>query len=462
MLRLSEKLVPLFSWLCFLISVSANAQVNSKQQKFHPMPNVSLSKSGELIIKPSSSSSKNDFDFLMGEHKIHHKKLKERLSGSNEWMEFDGTHRQQGILNGIGNIEEHKMIATDGKHVEGMALRLFNPDTKLWSIYWSDSNSGVLDIPVIGSFENGIGYFFAKDVYNNKPILLQFKWDATNTDEPVWSQAFSTDNGKSWEWNWYMYFEKEKRSAFSQIVPSITSTDPDSIGVIELRNYLLKQGKRDSFISYFEEHFIVSQRIQNGYPLAQYRVKDNVDNFFWIRGFENLKSRSTFLPTFYYGDYWKRHREPANSMIANNDNVHLLKPLMLKNDVLVSTPGVKSSELASNDRIAVVDFYTANTKLNQLKELFGKTYLPLLKDCGIFCFTIWESVLEENDFPQLPVFQDKNLLVMITFYRNELDYAEAMKTVESKTTDNIKAALLDAITKKQTIILYPTEMTRHQ
>jgi hypothetical protein len=60
----------------------------------------------------------------------------------------------------------------------------------------------------VGSFENGTGYFFAKDHFNGKPILVQFKWDATNREQPVWSQAFSDDKGKSWEWNWCMHFTK--------------------------------------------------------------------------------------------------------------------------------------------------------------------------------------------------------------------------------------------------------------
>ena len=91
-----------------------------------------------------------------------------------------------------------------------MTLRLFNPRTKLWSIYWADSHVGILDKPVTGSFENGIGRFYSKDVFNGKDILVIFVWDATNPDEPVWSQAFSDDNGQTWEWNWYMYMSKKK------------------------------------------------------------------------------------------------------------------------------------------------------------------------------------------------------------------------------------------------------------
>lgn len=172
------------------------------------MKNATLNAKGELIITPTATSSKADFNFLVGAHRVHHKKLKSRLNNCTEWIEFDGTHTQEILLNGMGNLEQQKMTTVDGDPIEGIALRLFDPASKLWSIYWADSKIGKLDVPMIGSFENNTGYFFAKDHFNEKPILVQFKWDASNPNQTVWSQAFSDDAGKTWEWNWYMYFTK--------------------------------------------------------------------------------------------------------------------------------------------------------------------------------------------------------------------------------------------------------------
>ena len=89
-----------------------------------------------------------------------------------------------------------------------MSVRLFNPKTKLWSIYWADSNEGVLQPAVVGSFENTVGHFFAKDRFDGKEILVVFRWDVRDKENPIWSQAFSDDKGETWEWNWYMYFSK--------------------------------------------------------------------------------------------------------------------------------------------------------------------------------------------------------------------------------------------------------------
>jgi len=88
-----------------------------------------------------------------------------------------------------------------GKPYEGVALRLFNAKTKLWSIYWADSNSGALDPPVVGSFANKVGHFFARDTYKGQSIIVVFRWDVRNPQRPIWSQAFSVDEGKNWEWN---------------------------------------------------------------------------------------------------------------------------------------------------------------------------------------------------------------------------------------------------------------------
>lgn len=171
------------------------------------IPGIHFNSKGDLIVTASQTSSQHDFDFFVGKWNLHNKKLKRRLENCNEWIEFESSQEMRKILQGIGNIDNY-LATFDGKPFEGMSLRLFNPETRLWSIYWADSNMGKLDPPVLGSFENNIGHFITKDIFNEKNILVLFRWDARDINAPVWSQAFSEDNGKSWEWNWYMYFSK--------------------------------------------------------------------------------------------------------------------------------------------------------------------------------------------------------------------------------------------------------------
>lgn len=231
-----------------------------------------------------------------------------------------------------------------------------------------------------------------------------------------------------------------------------------NIKVIELRDYLIRQGRRDEFIKLFEENFTRSQNILGGYTLGQYRVKGAGDNFFWIRGFKDMPARNKFLNDFYYGSpVWKQHKSTANSMLLNNDNVHLLKPLNLKGSSSDAEFSLNSNWFGREKGIAVVDFYISNTKLEKLIEFVKKKYVAILNSSKIENTSFWTSETTPNEFTALPVFQDKNLLVQITFYKNEFEYQTGMKDVASKMNDELKSEMADLVTIKNTLIIYPTE-----
>lgn len=157
----------------------------------------------------SNSSSANDFDFLQGEWRVRNRKLVSRLDNCNEWTEFDAEIRMRKVP-GIGNVENYTATIND-THFEGMAIRLFDPATRLWTIYWIDSNNPVMDQrPVTGSFENQVGRFYTIDQFNGQEIIMLYQWDATDPLHPIWSQAFSPDKGLTWEWNWEMKLRKNE------------------------------------------------------------------------------------------------------------------------------------------------------------------------------------------------------------------------------------------------------------
>jgi hypothetical protein len=177
------------------------------------IPKLNFDANGNLLVKASPSSSLNDFDFLVGKWKMYHRRLNKRLENCKEWTEFESTDSNYKILSGTADMDVYsttQMPGMEGKLFEGVTLRLFDPKTRLWSLYWVASNVGVLDPPVVGSFENNVGHFFTKDTYNGKNIIVVFRWDVRDKDHPVWSQAFSPDNGKTWEWNWYNVSERIK------------------------------------------------------------------------------------------------------------------------------------------------------------------------------------------------------------------------------------------------------------
>jgi hypothetical protein len=167
-----------------------------------PIPEVELDADGELVIVPSQTSSKHDFDLLAGEWRMEHRKLAARLSDSTTWLRLESTDVNYGpILGGLGNADLLRGFF-GGKPFEGFTLRLFNPETRLWSLYWVASDSGVLDPPVVGSFDGDIGHFFGKDVFQGREVIVVFRWDFRDREHLVWSQAFSPDRGETWEWNW--------------------------------------------------------------------------------------------------------------------------------------------------------------------------------------------------------------------------------------------------------------------
>jgi hypothetical protein len=111
------------------------------------------------------------------------------------------------VLQGFGNFD---IFSTrfDGKPFEGFTLRLFDPQTRLWTIYWADSNAVRLDGGNVGSFDGDTGEFFARDVFAGKNVLVKVYWDKRDPEAPVWSAAFCVDEGETWEWNWCAYFAR--------------------------------------------------------------------------------------------------------------------------------------------------------------------------------------------------------------------------------------------------------------
>jgi hypothetical protein len=154
------------------------------------------------------TSSQNDFDFLIGKWTVHHRRLAERLAGCNEWVEFKGTTDVSKILGGYGNMDDNHLELPSG-HYRAVSLRAFDPETTKWAIWWLDSRTPhALDVPVIGSFAEGIGTFFAEDTFQGKPIKIRFQWSIPEPDRPRWEQAFSPDGGATWETNWIMDFTR--------------------------------------------------------------------------------------------------------------------------------------------------------------------------------------------------------------------------------------------------------------
>lgn len=148
----------------------------------------------------------SDFDFVIGDWHVHHRRLKARLTGCTEWESFDGLSSTHKTLGGFGNVEDNQIFLPGGSY-RALALRSFDAQARSWSIWWLDGRSpGALDTPVVGRFTDGVGVFFAEDTLNGLPIRVRFTWRTSPEGHPRWDQAFSADQGATWEVNWEMEF----------------------------------------------------------------------------------------------------------------------------------------------------------------------------------------------------------------------------------------------------------------
>lgn len=157
---------------------------------------------------PTLPPGARDFDFLIGRWTVHHRRLAERLVGSQTWVEFDGTCEARALLAGQANVDDN-LLRLPGGTYRAATLRAYDPATDTWSIWWLDGRTpGRLDPPVVGRFVDGVGRFETDDTLDGRPIRVRFEWRACTTATPRWAQAFSTDGGATWEPNWEMTFHR--------------------------------------------------------------------------------------------------------------------------------------------------------------------------------------------------------------------------------------------------------------
>ena len=158
----------------------------------------------ELVAIPQATTAgdgQHDFDFEIGSWKIHLSRLTDRLAGSTTWVEFDGTSVTRKVWNGRADLEEFETDSQTG-HIEGLTLRLYNPQSHQWSLYWANGKDGILEQPMIGEFKNGRGEFYDQEPWKGRAVFVRFLWTNTTTNTPHFEQSYSDDGGKTWEVNW--------------------------------------------------------------------------------------------------------------------------------------------------------------------------------------------------------------------------------------------------------------------
>jgi hypothetical protein len=164
-----------------------------------------------LLVQPSRALAQqnpaaahdpqHDFDFEIGTWHTHLQRLQHPLTGSTTWLEYDGTSYIRKIWNGKANLVELEVDAPTG-HIEGLSLRLYNPQSHQWSLNFANGAQGTMSIPTVGEFKNGRGEFYDQEPFNNRTILVRNVFENITAHSYRFEQGFSDDGGKTWEVNW--------------------------------------------------------------------------------------------------------------------------------------------------------------------------------------------------------------------------------------------------------------------
>jgi hypothetical protein len=170
-----------------------------------PLHGLAQEKSGGSVTSLQRASTERDgqqdFDFEIGTWKTRLSRLLNPLTGSTTWVEYEGTTVVRKVWNGRANLVE---LVADGPsgHFEGLSLRLYNPQSRQWSLNFASSRSGALSPPAIGGFKNGRGEFFSQETFDGRAIFVRFVISDITPNSCRFEQAFSDDGGKTWEVNW--------------------------------------------------------------------------------------------------------------------------------------------------------------------------------------------------------------------------------------------------------------------
>jgi len=165
-----------------------------------------------IIAAPATAHDRDgqhDFDFLTGTWKIHLKRLV-----AEKWVEFDGVGLYRQIWDGKANINEFEAEGPSG-HIEGLTLRTYDPQTHLWSLYWANSQTGVLEQAQVGQFTDGRGEFYGQDKIDGRTVFVRYVWSKISASSAHFEQSVSNDGGKTWTANWVSDMTKTADGAFA-------------------------------------------------------------------------------------------------------------------------------------------------------------------------------------------------------------------------------------------------------
>ena len=198
----------------------------------------------------------------------------------------------------------------------------------------------------------------------------------------------------------------------------------DCCAVVDLRQYTLHPGERDTLIDVFDEHFVEGQEATGMHIVGQFRDLDEPDRFVWIRGFPDMPTRADALNAFYYGPIWREHAATANRTMIDSDNALLLAPVHL--DATYPRPDSARPARGTTDvpsSVVAGAVYHRCAADDGFVEFFTDHAVPALTATGAEPVAVFETLVAENNFPGLPL-RDEIVLAWFARFPDDAAYDE--------------------------------------
>lgn len=224
-------------------------------------------------------------------------------------------------------------------------------------------------------------------------------------------------------------------SAPADQAPTLAGSFP----IVELRQYTLHEGKRDTLIQLFEREFVESQEAVGMQVVGTFIDVDRPNRFVWIRGFKDMKSRENALTAFYDGPVWRAHRDEANATMIDSDNVLLLRAPGTNAEFNLTGLRPKLDEQVSAGLIVATVYHLSGSPDVAL-GVFETQVKPQIMAAGVTPLAWFVPETGQNNFPRLPVREGEHVLVWFARFDSELDHARHTGAL-AKATEALRPSL---------------------
>jgi quinol monooxygenase YgiN len=195
--------------------------------------------------------------------------------------------------------------------------------------------------------------------------------------------------------------------------------------IVELRQYTLHPGARETLIELFDRNFVETQEACGMKVIGQFRDLDDPDRFVWLRGFADMPSRAEGLAAFYGGPVWKAHRDAANATMIDSDNVLLLHPVAPDAGFdLAGAARARACRREISEELIVATLYAFDAPVDRdFLDFFSEEAWPALVAAGAHPIACLATEYATNNFPVLPVREGEHVFVWFAAFADHAAYA---------------------------------------